>query len=97
MLKSFYFSFVDREGGGAHWLGGMYVKGTDLIDAVRASHEIGQNPGGELLSIELHEDQAAELPLSVYDKLYKTTEELQAALAEAGLDSTLTRGDGSPL
>ncbi|MET0601842.1 MAG: hypothetical protein ABW167_07620 [Baekduia sp.] len=43
----FYLSF-SGEGPGS-FLGGIYVRGHDQLDAVRESHRLGQNPGGSVL------------------------------------------------
>lgn len=43
-MSWFYLSFASDEG----FLGGCYVAGDDLIDAVRNSWTLGINPGGEV-------------------------------------------------
>jgi len=43
----FYLSFADAD----HFLGGAYVRGGSLVEAVTRSHVLGINPGGEVMSI----------------------------------------------
>lgn len=43
----FYLSFLGSDG----FLGGIYVRGHDQFDAVRASHRLDENPGGEVLIV----------------------------------------------
>jgi hypothetical protein len=48
-MQWFYFSFADDDG----FLGGLYIDGVDLEHALRRSHELGQNPGGEVKTLEI--------------------------------------------
>ena len=50
--KTWYLSFVDDQRvPGNQWLGACIVEGCDMADAVRNSHRLGCNPGGEVMII----------------------------------------------
>jgi hypothetical protein len=49
----FYISFADTSG----FLGGCYVQGEDMPNAIIAAHEAGIRPGGESLGFGPFEDE----------------------------------------
>ncbi len=48
-MTSWWLSFCDASRPtGSQFLGAVLVDGADMIDAIRASHALGINPGGEV-------------------------------------------------
>jgi hypothetical protein len=73
----FYFSFADDDG----FLGGLYIDGVDLEHALSRSHEIRANPGGEIMTFELsEEDLEANVPPEDWRRLL-TFDELGGAVS----------------
>jgi len=49
-MTLFYLSFAEpRPPKGRGWLGGVYIEGDDLPDAVMQAWNLGLNPGGSVL------------------------------------------------
>lgn len=87
-MPLFYLSFCDgARPKGKQWLGGLYVSAVNTVDAVCKSWDLKQNPGGQVLSIELPDD--APVKLNYRDRLLTEEEPRQA-----GPDSALQRMNG---
>ncbi len=67
-LTWWYLSFADTDG----WRGGCVVRARGMASAIRRTHELGINPGGEVRAVELLPGEKGRIP---HDKLL-TKEEL---------------------
>ncbi len=75
-----YLSFANE----TTFLGGMFLYATSTIDAVQRAHDMGMNPGGEVLACPPNES-TAETPDRFMDRLMSKAElEEMSAQASAG-------------
>ncbi len=58
---------------GEDFLGGVFVEANSMSDAIRKTHEIGVNPGGEVLSFSPSEN-TARVPVSMHNRLLSKQE-----------------------
>lgn len=82
-MALWWLSFADPERpAGTQFLGASIVNASSFIEAVRVSHIIGINPGGEVKSVEIPDEAASKIPASFIERLLsmKEIEELDAVI-----------------
>lgn len=77
-VKWWYLSFAGEEG----FRGGLFLKGRGFADCIRESHNLGLNPGGEVMIMEVPKRNG--LPAANYRYKLLDKKELQAAFREKG-------------
>jgi hypothetical protein len=86
-MRLYYLSFASDTA----FLGCVFVEGRELVDAVRAAHRLGINPGGEVLGAPVPEDM---MPPTSYRRRLLTEPELEEVDRVVG-GSGLVRGVSS--
>ena len=73
-MPHFYFSFVIN----GKFAGATVVQGDNIASALSRSHELGLNPGGEVLSLEIPPDKLERPDVKMCIGRLASKEELQA-------------------
>ena len=72
---SVWWLWFTKEGEG--FVGGCYVRGVDIGEAVTQAHRAGCNPGGQVMGVEIPDEAWEENDNgSELDRLYKTVAEI---------------------
>lgn len=78
----FYFSFTDPDlPEGEQFLGGLYIDGADLADALTRSHGLGVNPGGQVAVVEIPAEAQEQMDANVPEDMRRrllTKEEVRS-------------------
>ncbi len=86
-MTVWYLSFADTgRPEGTQWLGACYVNGINIVDAARAAHALGCNPGGQIMGGELPDEIV--IPEKWVGKLLNE-DGLQAVMRDIDEDDTL--------